>query len=497
MLFLRTAALFLFALTLTASAVGQTVVESLGFLPGGSTSAAFDVTADGRFAIGHSGSATSAGRACRFGPGGPLDLGVLPGADRSIAFGLSDGGDVACGISFGGTVSPERPFRWTASSGGALPLDPPVSYAALHAEAMSGDGQVAIGSVTPDFMGGAQFAVRWVGGGLLQALPSPPSASWTAAGAISADGSVIVGGAGAPSGFGSDAVRWESGLVERLDPAPGVVFAVANAVTRDGETIVGTADVTGFGDDRPFRWTRATGMVVVGTDLPPGYAAAGARDVSDDGSILVGVLVDAASPGQDRGFRWTDSGGYEVLPPLAGHDESMAEAVSADGSVIVGRSRTVGAGDVEAVRWVGGRSVIGQAQGTAVPNSTGAAAGISALGSTEIADADFALTAASLPPRVFGMFLVSQSLGSTPNLGGGDGTLLLGGTLGRFSAPGQIQNSGPGGRIGLEVDLGQLPQAGVPVGAAPGDTWHFQAWFRDTNPAATSNLTNAVSVTFQ
>lgn len=201
MLHLRIAALSLSALALADTCVGQTTVESLGVLPGGSTSAVFDVTADGRFAIGHSDSATSAGRACRFGPGGPLDLGVLPGADRSIAFGISDDGGVACGISFGGTVSPELPFRWSASAAGALPLDPPVNYVALHAEAVSGDGQVAIGSVTPDFMGGAQFAVRWVGGGLLQALPSPPSATWTSAGAISADGAVIVGGAGAPLGF--------------------------------------------------------------------------------------------------------------------------------------------------------------------------------------------------------------------------------------------------------------------------------------------------------
>ncbi|MCP3996840.1 MAG: hypothetical protein GY722_17525 [bacterium] len=31
----------------------------------------------------------------------------------------------------------------------------------------------------------------------------------------------------------------------------------------------------------------------------------------------------------------------------------------------------------------------------------------------------------------------------------------------------------------------------------PGDTWTFQCWFRDHDPALTSNFTDAVSVTFQ
>jgi hypothetical protein len=38
------------------------------------------------------------------------------------------------------------------------------------------------------------------------------------------------------------------------------------------------------------------------------------------------------------------------------------------------------------------------------------------------------------------------------------------------------------------------PTGLVPV--APGETWHFQAWYRDANPGATSNLTDNHSVTF-
>ena len=30
----------------------------------------------------------------------------------------------------------------------------------------------------------------------------------------------------------------------------------------------------------------------------------------------------------------------------------------------------------------------------------------------------------------------------------------------------------------------------------PGEVWNFQAWFRDNDPRATSNFTDAVSVVF-
>jgi len=35
------------------------------------------------------------------------------------------------------------------------------------------------------------------------------------------------------------------------------------------------------------------------------------------------------------------------------------------------------------------------------------------------------------------------------------------------------------------------------VSAAIGQTWHFQAWYRDANPSATSNFTGSWSVSLQ
>jgi hypothetical protein len=35
------------------------------------------------------------------------------------------------------------------------------------------------------------------------------------------------------------------------------------------------------------------------------------------------------------------------------------------------------------------------------------------------------------------------------------------------------------------------------VAVLAGETWNFQAWYRDLNPTTTSNFTNAVSIAFQ
>ncbi len=54
--------------------------------------------------------------------------------------------------------------------------------------------------------------------------------------------------------------------------------------------------------------------------------------------------------------------------------------------------------------------------------------------------------------------------------------------------------SGPTGS--LQVDLNAIP-VNPPQPALAGETWNFQCWFRDNNPALTSNFTDGLSVTFQ
>ena len=57
-------------------------------------------------------------------------------------------------------------------------------------------------------------------------------------------------------------------------------------------------------------------------------------------------------------------------------------------------------------------------------------------------------------------------------------------------------NSGSTGSFSLALDLTAMADPANPVAVQPGDTWNFQAWYRDANPGPTSNFTDAVSVTF-
>ena len=80
--------------------------------------------------------------------------------------------------------------------------------------------------------------------------------------------------------------------------------------------------------------------------------------------------------------------------------------------------------------------------------------------------------------------------------GGSQGTLCLSGAVGRYNGPGQVLNSGIAGGFELVLDLNATPTPSGPTAIVSGQSWNFQAWFRDNNPGPTSNFTDAVSVTF-
>jgi hypothetical protein len=87
--------------------------------------------------------------------------------------------------------------------------------------------------------------------------------------------------------------------------------------------------------------------------------------------------------------------------------------------------------------------------------------------------------------------------GLIPNPGGSSGNLCLGGSIGRYVGPGQIQNSGATGAIGLTLNLAQTPTPSGLVQVQAGDTWHFTAWYRDAiGGVATSNFADGLSIAF-
>ena len=150
----------------------------------------------------------------------------------------------------------------------------------------------------------------------------------------SANGGVIVG---------SDYATYETNVPIKWTQSDGVVElsdkrGESNGVSSNGSVIVGTVNISpNTTVYNAFRWTQATGMVILGT-LPTGNISYGVG-VSGDGNVVVGKANATVAYSNYRGFSWTPSGGMVNLGTLGG-DVSEAYACSYDGSVIVGYSKT-------------------------------------------------------------------------------------------------------------------------------------------------------------
>ncbi len=138
---------------------------------------------------------------------------------------------------------------------------------------------------------------------------------------------------------------------------------------------------------------------------------------------------------------------------------------------------------------------VGSSYCTPEPNSTGVPSSIVGFGSSFVGDGDLSIEVAQLPQNAVALLLASPMEGFVPMPPASSGNLCLGGEIGRFLGPGQVQSSGIEGRFTLAVDLAAIPQPTGTVTAAPGETWHFQAWHRDTAPSGlTSNFSDGLRV---
>lgn len=77
-------------------------------------------------------------------------------------------------------------------------------------------------------------------------------------------------------------------------------------------------------------------------------------------------------------------------------------------------------------------------------------------------------------------------------MAGGEGTLCLGGVLGRFNN--MISPIDVDGTVEFTLDPQQIPAGGVLYSAFVGDFYQFQVWHRDFVGFQTSNYTNAVTI---
>jgi uncharacterized membrane protein len=176
--------------------------------------------------------------------------------------------------------------------------------------------------------------VQWAGTSQSLLFPgvSPPSGL---ARGTNAAGSVIVGEVAVTTPCVCvQAYRWTSGGSATLgDFGASFHQSSAYATNTDGSVVVGTASLTST-EFHPFRWTAAGGLV----SLVPDGLSGTAEAVSADGRVVVGTVG-------GRAFRWQPTTGLEYVQDLltaAGIDMSAwylheATGISADGATIVGQ----------------------------------------------------------------------------------------------------------------------------------------------------------------
>jgi probable HAF family extracellular repeat protein len=453
------------------SLCAQTCAD-LVHIGGGNLTQGTDVSADGSVVVGRTTIITTQGRAAfRWTAATGIETIGSPGwGSIEAANAISADGLVVVGV--GGCWWPCA-FRWTAATGTEN-----LGFGTAHG--VNADGSVVVG--TSYHVSGHDHAFRWTAATGMRDLGTMGNSLTSVAYGVSADGSVVVGKSGDSI---ASAFRWTAATgMQDLGTLGGALGSstVAYDVNADGTVVVGTSRHVS-GHDHAFRWTAATGMQDLGT---LGGNASGAKAVSADGTVVVGWA--ATSSGSRRAFRWTEPTGMsEVFAP--GVTDTDAVSLSAGGSVVVGNS----AYDTFRLE----SSIMGSTYcRPSVSNSTGCGGIVIARGNPLVSVGALQLTASSLPANSFGLLLTSRTPGFSSGIPNNAGNVCLAGNIGRFVGPGQVMNSGTAGTFTLGVDLNALPTPIGVVAVIPGETWYFQAWYRDADPTSSSNFTDAVSISF-
>jgi probable HAF family extracellular repeat protein len=304
-----------------------------------------------------------------------IAMAVIPSGAFSQLRGFGLGAALLAGTALASPAAAQSSFLglgYLAPTG--TPLLTTQSSTAL---ALSANGQTVVGySNVPDtrntpgtIYGDVDKAFIWTAGTGMQAIPfliTPASGSdfptFSRATAVSADGGVVVGWIATTEtqgGQGPDtqAFRLVGGVTTPLGWLPGPVapgflplkplISAAQGVSGDGSIVVGSS-YNSDGDVQAFRWTSGGGMLALPFNVgsSPGGSRAQANAISADGSTIVG-FANAAATGS-IGFadnleaaRWSGAGGGTITPLgfLNGEGQygfSAATAVNATGGVIVG-----------------------------------------------------------------------------------------------------------------------------------------------------------------
>lgn len=321
------------------------------------------------------------------------------------------------------------------------------------------------------------------------------------AGDVNADGlgDVIVGGRyhNGPGGNGGIA-RVFSGM----DGSILYTFLGSEAGERFGYSVSGAGDVDGDGHDD---------LIVGSKNASELFHHGGKATVlsGHDGHILFTFLGDAEDDLLGRSVAGAgDVNGDGLADVIVGADFDDINANNSGSARIFTGPDCNGNGVPDRCDIAGGVSTDFNANGLpdecetlgmaycspAMNNSTGLPAVVTAIGSDLAAANDVTLIGSQLPAEQFGYFLTSLSQGMIQFPAGSQGILCVGGAIARPLGP--IFDTGLAGLVVVQPDMTFIPTSPESTVMA-GDTWHFQAWYRDVNPVFTSNFTDALSVSFE
>lgn len=320
-------------LALPTPALGDAGFAGVGDLSGGAVaSEAFGISGDGTVVVGQSDSANGP-EAFRYTVDGGIEgLGDLPGVvfESAALDASSDGGVIVGG---GSTVTSGLAFRWTEATGmvgiGSFAFPNPTS---LLARGVSGDGSLVVGDLVADI--GCDFTwtdatgvVRTCAGDELQHQ------------AVADDGTVLGYAFNALGSFDHWAMRDFDTVPVVGNPFVNILRASLEGSNADASVLVGQAFAP-FSLDRTeaIRWENSV-ETFLGT---LGGSRSLADDVSADGSLVVG-WADTAS--ERAAFLWDATDGMRSLEDelelefgldLSGWTLEEARAISDDGNVVVG-----------------------------------------------------------------------------------------------------------------------------------------------------------------
>jgi len=305
---------------------------------------------------------------------------------------------------------------------------------------------------------------------------------------------------------GADGAPLDEIVVDRVQSF-GFDVEAAGDVDGDGVGDVAVGALGGSAPGAAYALSGATRFPIleeVGDFDGFGFSVAGAGDLSGDGlaEIAAADFTLAITPnppvvkllgGPTLGLFGELHGSFGASSHRFGQGLAglPGESPGAPASVVVADPFVGGPGEVALF----GEGALGVAYCVATPNSSGAPAALSARGSIEAADNDVRLIASRLPAPTFAQFLTSALSDVSPAQ---FGNLCLGGAIGRYNAPGQVQAVGAGGLALLRIDLTRTPVGGFLVPTVAGETRHFQCWFRDSvGGVQGSNFTTGLEISFQ